>query len=513
MIGERKAMSIHQEIARLRLQGVGKKKIARTLGIGVETVRGICKEQECSAIGSVPASVNSERARDLIQAQWFDRIPWSELEVELSKPYATVKSLWQEWAPEVKYLRFWRQLTARIEIDPATRARIRFHYQPGERFEMDYCDGFLITDRKTGKTQKTHLFVCVSAASDYTFGEFVSTQRNADFIGSQERCFAYFGGVPKTVVIDNLKSGVKTAHRYDPEVNPKYFEYARHMGFVVIPARPYTPRDKPAIEATVGVIQRQFFAIHRNRIFYSLHELNLEFKKYLEELNTSKMKERGISRRERFLDEIAALKELPSSPFESAEYKTAKVHQDCHVQVQNNFYSIPYRYIGQEVRVKVTDRLIEVFSRSTHESIAVHVRLKKRGEFSTNPDHYPERKLVEQRLDIVSMKRRASHIGGSFEGVILKLLESSEPLRFFRRIQGLFRLVGTQSREAIEFSCTQALTFNRLDYRFIENLIHRFVQNGHSVMRGSVASPPVRDPGCIYLHQIKTEEALEGPEI
>ncbi len=150
MIGERKAMSIHQEIARLRLQGVGKKKIARTLGIGVETVRGICKEQECSAIGSVPASVNSEQARDLIQAQWFDRIPWGELEVELSKPYATVKSLWQEWAPEVKYLRFWRQLTARIEIDPATRARIRFHYQPGERFEMD-LSGTPAGDRNLNK--------------------------------------------------------------------------------------------------------------------------------------------------------------------------------------------------------------------------------------------------------------------------------------------------------------------------------------------------------------------------
>ena len=511
MIGERKAMSIHQEIARLRSEGMGKKKIARTLGVGVETVRGICGQQERQTPSkSNPLNV-AEPVANLMASQWADRIPWTQLETELSRPYSTVKALWQEWAPEVSYLKFWRNLTARIELDPATKARIRFHYQPGERFEMDYCDGFLITDRKTGKTQKTHLFVCVSAASDYVFGEFVGTQRNAEFIASQNRCFAYYGGVPSYVVVDNLKSGVKNAHRYDPEVNPRYFEYARHMGFVVIPARPYTPRDKPTIESSIGVIQRQFFATHRNRVFYSLHELNQEFKKYLEELNASKMKETGLTRRERFLEEKPALKSLPSSPFEDAHYKTAKVHQDCHVQVLNNFYSIPYRYIGQEVRVKITDRLIEVFSYATHESIAVHVRLKKRGEFSTNPDHYPEKKMIEQRLDILSMKKQAAHVGGKFEEVILLLLASTEPLRFFRRIQGLFRLSRTYSGSALQFACAQAIQFNRLDYRFIENLTRRYQSMGSSAFGGNATSAPVREPGCIYLRQTP-EEVVKGED-
>jgi uncharacterized protein YjiS (DUF1127 family) len=508
MIGDRKHMLIHQEVARLRAQGMGKKRIAATLGIGVETVRGICRQQETPGSDPWPDPVLS-----ISSGHWAEMLPWPEIEAELSKPYATVKALWQEWAPEVHYLRFWRQLRSRVEIDPATKARIRFHYLPGERFEIDYCDGFLITDPKTGKTRKTHLFVCVSAASDYVYGEFVGTQRSSEFLASQNRCFAYFGGVPKVVVVDNLKSGVRESHCYDPILNQRYFEYAKHMGFVVVPARPATPRDKPAIEATIGVIQRQFFASHRNRVFYSLHELNQLFRRYLEELNTDRMKDTGLTRRERFMDEKTALKPLPEVPFESAEYKTAKVHQDCHVQVMNNFYSVPYRHIGQEVRVKITDHLVEIFSSSTHESIAAHPRLKKRGEFSTHPAHYPEQKLITQRLDIRSMRLEADEIGGSFAGVIHALLESSEPLRFFRRIQGLFRLTKTHTKEALEYACSQALCFKRLDYRFIENLARRYEQMGGAVIGVPSASTPIRMAECIFLHRPRpTHEAAKGSD-
>ena len=508
MIGDRTHMLIHQEVARLRAQGVGKKKIAATLGIGVETVRGICRQQE--APGEPP---DADPILPISSAHWAEKLPWSLIESELSKPYATVKALWQEWAPEVHYLRFWRQLRARVVIDPATKARIRFHYEPGERFEIDYCDGLLITEPKTGKTKKTHLFVCVSAASDYVYAEFVGTQKSPEFLASQNRCFAYFGGVPKTVVVDNLKSGVHEAHQYDPVLNPRYFDYARHMGFVVIPARPATPRDKPAIEAAVGVIQRQFFASNRNRVFYSLQELNQVFKCYLEELNTSRMKDTGLTRRERFAEEKSALTPLPETPFESAEYKIAKVHQDCHIQVMSNFYSVPYRYIGQEVRVKITDQLVEVYNSSTHESIAAHPRLRKRGEFATNPGHYPERKLITQRLDILSMKAKADQIGGSFAGVIHALLESTEPLRFFRRLQGLFRLAKTHSSAALEYACSQALSFHRLDYRFIENLARRYEQTGGAVIGVTSAQTPVRMAECIFLHRAKpTPEAIKGSD-
>ncbi|RYD18762.1 MAG: transposase, partial [Lysobacteraceae bacterium] len=107
------------------------------------------------------------------------------------------------------------------------------------------------------------------------------------------------GGLPY-VVIDNLKSGVKNAHRYDPDLNPTYCDYGNQCGFAVLPARPYTPRDKACIEATIGVFQRSLFQSIREQVFYDLWQLNDRCLNYVVELNSSVMKDYGISRDERF---------------------------------------------------------------------------------------------------------------------------------------------------------------------------------------------------------------------
>ena len=499
MIGDRTAMSIRTEVLRLYALGTGKKKISRALGLSPTTVRGIIKAQAQNLIQSelVPP-INQNEA-------WSDKIPWKSIEEELQKPYATIKQIYQETAPpDVSYLRFWRALKRNVKVDLSTKVRIRFHYKPGERFEMDYCDGFLIHDQKTGKIKKTHLFVCASSSSDYIYGEFSFSQKSDDFIGVQDRCFAYYGGVPEAVVIDNLKSGVKKAHRYDPELNPVYFDYAKHMGFIVLPARPYTPRDKATIEVSIGVIQRQFFAEYRNRVFYSLSELNQVFRKYLEVLNASIMKDYGVSRSSRFELEKSALRQLPENRYELAEYKTAKVHNDCHVQVNNNFYSVPYRFIGKQVRVKINSKLVEVFECINYESIAIHPRMKGRGEFSTVDAHYPESKIVNTRLDILSLKREAERIGPELGRLVCHLLDGPQPLRFFRRIQGLLRLERVHSKEAMKYACTQAFLFNRFDYNFIQNLARRHLQQGGRVV--GLSSVPMRDPSAVFLKPAETGE-------
>jgi hypothetical protein len=495
MIGERTTMSIRNEILRLHATGMGKKKIARALSVSPTTVRGIIRGES-----DILASAFSPPTADVLprdELSWTDAVPWEVVTKELHKPYVTVKQLAKDYAPNgVSYLRFWRALQKHVSVDLASQARIRFHYKPGERFEIDYCDGFLIHDPRTGKTKKTHLFVCVSAASDYVFGEFTLTQKSAEFLESQNRCFSFFGGVPEAVVIDNLKSGVTAAHRYDPDHNRAYFDYARHMGFVVLPARPRTPRDKPTIEATIGVIQRQFFAENHAKIFYSLYDLNRAFRTYLAELNLSVMKDYGVSRSERFALEKAALRPLPENQFEVVEYKKAKVHTDCHVQVQSNFYSVPYRLIGQTVRVKVGARMIEVYNED-HESVAIHLKSVGRGEFSTQDNHYPENKIVSNRLDVLSLRREAEGVGSNLSSVINELLNSPQPLRHLRRIQGLCRLKKNYSIAAIEYACAQALTFKRFQYQFIESFAKRHHLQGGRVITSSRV--PVRDLSEVYL--------------
>lgn len=491
MIGYRKSTAMKLEVFKLKKSGHGIRKIAQILGLSRNTVKGILKNEGPSStdlIGTVPE----------VRA-WSETIPWSEIEKELSRPYISVKQLALEYAPEgIPYLRFWRELHRRLPKDLSQQVRIRMHHEPGDRFEIDYMDGLMLTDRKSGNKIKTQLFVGVSPASDYPYGEFTLKQKQCEFIASHNRMFEYFGGVPKYIVVDNLKSGVFRAHRYDPDLNATYCDYANHMGFAVLPARPYTPRDKASVEVMNGVIQRQFFPEMRNRTFYCLGELNEAFWEYLKKLTLDVMKDYGLSRAERFEVEKPFLRPLPNETFEITERRVLKVHPDCHVQVDRCFYSVPYKFIGQEVSVKLRLKTLEIYNQD-HEEIAIHPRKQGIGLFSTYDAHYPEQKLVAARFDLMSIKKEASRIGPETQGVVDSLLSGVSPLRFLRRAQGIVRLAKSLPSEAIEYGCQQAKLFGRLRLNYITSCATRFHANGARPVL--VKSAPQRDPSELCLHE------------
>ena len=148
----------------------------------------------------------------------------------------------------------------------------------------------------TGNKTLTQFFLGVLPFRLIILQQVVLNQKLSTFIGVQSRMFAYFGGITPYVVVDNLKSGVNKADLYDPDVNPTYCDFANHMDFAVLPARPRKPRDKGSGECHIGVVQRGFFQEVRNRVFYSLHELNQTLRDYLYRLNQDVMKDYGVSR-------------------------------------------------------------------------------------------------------------------------------------------------------------------------------------------------------------------------
>lgn len=492
MVGDRTSRQLRDQILELYGRKIGKRRIAQMLGISKNTVQGVIRSAELRAVPNPEA----EGAASDTDSAWVNHVAWDAVRAEMGKKYVTIKCLHAEYAPDgVGYLRFWRELRRRAPSHFEDQARIRFQYKPGQRCEVDYCDGIELTDPKSGTTKKTHLFAGVSSFSDYVFGEFVMNQKRDEFMGSQDRMHHFFGGVFEYLVIDNLKSGVHQAHLYDPDINPVYVDYANHMGFAVLPARPRTPRDKPAIEGSIGVIQRQFFAEFRNRKFYSLPELNACFREYLKRLNTDVMKDYGVSRAERFNEERGLLKPLPESPFEVAEYRSAKVHPDCHIQVEKNFYSVPYRLIGQGLRVRLTPSLVEAFNED-HEAIAVHSRLKGMGKFSTLDAHYPEQKLAAVRFDVTLAKRDAAQVGPEMKLLVDSLLDGGQPLRYLRRVQGILRLRKTYTAQALEYGCHQATLFNRPRLAYVTDCAKKFDLGGH---RLRIIGAPERDLSSAYL--------------
>jgi transposase len=177
-----------------------------------------------------------------------------------------------------------------------------------------------IYDALTGEVTEVGLFVAVLGASSLTYAEASMSQRGPDWISSHVRALEYFGGVPRAIVCDQLKSGFTRACRYEPDVQRTYEDLASHYGTTVLLARPRRPRDKAKVEVAVQLAQRWILAVIRNEVFASLDALNRRIRALLEVLNARTMRAYGKSRRELFETiERTSLAPLPSARFEYSE--------------------------------------------------------------------------------------------------------------------------------------------------------------------------------------------------
>ena len=122
---------------------------------------------------------------------------------------------------------------------------VRMEVEPGAEAQVDFGQGaWVVVD---GKRKRPHFFRVVLSHSRKGYSEVVWRQTTECFIRCLENSFRYFGGVPKTTVIDNLRAAVTRADWYDPDINPKVEEFCRHYGTVIMPTRPAMPRHKEKV--------------------------------------------------------------------------------------------------------------------------------------------------------------------------------------------------------------------------------------------------------------------------
>ncbi|MDO8520188.1 MAG: IS21 family transposase [Deltaproteobacteria bacterium] len=490
MAKKRKSPEMLLEIQKLRLQGVSVRKIAQALDIHRNTVRhSLDPGDPCYLPPEVPPDTAGE-------ASWESGVVWENLLEEIRRG-VPVKILWQESGLGVGYSGFWKACRKRLPVVP--EISIKLDHVPGERVFFDYCDGLAVTE-PDGGIRKTHLFVGALPFSALTGGDFVYDQKLPSFLRSQERFFASIGGVVPYVVIDNLKSGVTKAHRYDPDVNKTYCDFAGHYGFAVLPARPVEPRDKAAVEAAIGVIQRCFFPKMRNRPGITLAELNREFAVFLKELNAQVMKDHGVSRNDRFETEKPKLLALPQTRFEISEWREASVHPDCHVQVMKNFYSVPFAFVGRTVRVRISARLVEIFD-NEGSCITAHVRSHLEHRYSTDVRHYPEAQAACAFFDVHQASLQAARVGPGTEALITKLLSGTHPLKYLRRCQGILRLAKGKQHASVEYAAKIALATNNLRLDFIRAAALHHERFGPRPVASTAARAPIREPESVFLHE------------
>ncbi|WP_460020130.1 IS21 family transposase [Magnetospira thiophila] len=290
-------------------------------------------------------------------------------------------------------------------------------------------------------------------------------------MGSHSRAFSFFGGVPKQIVPDNLKSGVIKSCIYDPEVNRTYADLANHYGTAVIPARPYKPRDKAKVEVGVQVVERWVLARLRNRRFFSLAELNQAIREQLEVLNRRVSKHLDASRRQLFEElDRPALKALPAEPFEYAEWKQRRAGIDYHVEVGKHFYSVPHALVKQTLWARITERSVEIFHKGKR--VAVHMRGPGNRRHTTVPEHMPSSHRRYASWTPEKIRRMATAQGANTEALVdIILRRKPHPEQGFRSAIGILRLAKAHGPERLEAACERALEIGAHSYSSVNSIL------------------------------------------
>lgn len=384
------------------------------------------------------------------------------------------------------------------------RATMHISRKPGQQAEVDWAgDTAYVVDRSTGEAGKAYIFVAAMSYSTYAFAEAFPDMKQASWIKANVHMLEYFGGVPRMIIPDNTSTAVnRNGIRKEREINQSYQEFAEHYNTAIIPARIRHPKDKPVAEGTVARISTWIVAALRNEQFFSFDSLNREILKKLDEYNNRPFTAKEGSRSELFHEEeLPLLAPLPATPYELAFWKKAKVQFNYHVTLDFMHYSCPYLLIGKEVDVRVTDSSIEIFY--GQERVASHKRLHgRKGQYSTVPDHMPEKHRHYQEWDGDRFRQWARTIGTNTYKVVETILSSKAvEEQTYLTCRSLLKFSDTYSNALLEEACRKACQFSQKpSYNSVKNVLQAMeaktgpttpannngeVQNRYGITRGA----------------------------
>jgi transposase len=350
---------------------------------------------------------------------------------------------------------------------------MRQTHKAGDKCFVDYSGKRpCIVDRDTGERKPVELFVAVLGASNYTYAEATISQRSDDFIASNERALRFFGGVPRALVPDQLRSAISTPCWYEPKVQRTYQEFANHYGTSVFAARPGKPKDKAKVEVAVQIVQRWILARLRNETFFSLEALNERIAQLLQELNTRPMKRYGGTSRLELFEQTdrPELLPLPLEYFEYCTWKNARVNLDYHIDVERHYYSVPHVLLHEKLEARVTARTVEVFH--VGRRVALHPRSYVLYKHTTDPTHLPADHRAWLRADPAEIQQWAKSVGPCTEAMVNRILSSNfYPEQCWRSARGLKRIGQKYGPERTEAACAKALRFGARSYKPVERML------------------------------------------
>lgn len=418
----------YEEIRRRLAAGRSLREIAHALGCSRRTVREVRDGERCSPDAA-------KRGADPL---WMAQLDWPAIIHDLGLGHP-LKFLWEEKAQNLTtYSNFWKRFYRKFpQLREATVTAREF--EPGERVEVDYAgDPIEWIEIKTGEIRKAWVFVAGLGFSQLLFAWASDDMKSRNWLGGHRRMYNFYGGVPHVSVPDCLKQGVLKCHLYDPDLNPGYADLATQFGTAIVPARVKKPQDKAIVEGLVKILMRYVRFRYRRHRFTSLSEINRALAECIARINDRRHSRFGVSRRARFETvERAALKPLPLHEVDCGEWKEARLHADCYVMVEGDYYSAPHIHRHKKLRVKLTENQVEIFLGL--ERLALHPRSRHRnGKRICIEAHFPAASQAYYEATPQKLLSQSRFIHPELNRLFVELF-NADVYGQIRRCQGLVR--------------------------------------------------------------------------
>lgn len=450
-------------IRTLYKKGYNKTQIGRMLGIDRKTVRKVLKENE-EHQGS--SNHPSEQKTGIWPSMLDDYREF--IEIQLAKDLSITRihqDLQKEFGVECGYTTLRDYIVKIRKSQP--HAYMVLHSLPGEEAQVDF--GYIGTIKVKDVPRKAWIFVMSLSYSRYMYVSITLDQSVKTFIRCHTEAFRFFGGVPQTVKIDNLKAAIVETDFYEPTVQRTYAAFADYYGFLPNPCRVYTPTDKGKVESNVKYVKENCF---KGRNFQDIDKAKQFLMSWLTDTANKRIHGTTGKKPETVFYEIEKkkLKPLPTEDFIFSKSGTVTVRTDCHIAHDGNFYSVPYTYIGMDVDVIEINHLLKIYYAG--KEIALHSLCENaKGEHVTDKSHYPSNKTITQE-ELLSRYRGKMSAVGDGALAFLEAFRKTEMYQchHYRSISGILALCKKYGNDAVDKACARACHYGNITYRAVKKI-------------------------------------------
>lgn len=339
---------------------------------------------------------------------------------------------------------------------------------PGEVAEIDF--GYLgMFPGPLGKVVKAYGLAVILPYSKLDFYAITYDQKLETLITELENAFLYFGGVPKKLKVDNMKTAILKNQHYDLEFNQDFLEFAYHYNTVIKPCTPYSPEQKGTVESGIKYLQGNFIA---GRTFTSSSDMKRQLKDWID--NYANKRVHGTTRKipvEEFRQtEAPTLQPLPDTPFAFFNRGIRTVATNCHIHFENNYYSVPSLLVGKDVTIRFNDKLIRIIYEG--EQVALHQKAIGVGNYVTRRSHLPDYKIYSETEYQKKAEEQMTEIGEEAHEYFRFLLETKESY-WFRSVRLILGFPKEYGNSAVNATLKRALYYKVRDLTTIKNILEK----------------------------------------